>query len=176
MNTDLMTKLQTLIYSNQDKLEQLVGALENVCNESSTVMTPKYTWAPKNPYDDYVVSEKDVGSIVKLWNNGSTPRHRILARLDTNFEVRNYSDGGVWWDNAAPCTDPVKLNFKPFYATADSEMPSELHSGMWIALLFNEGAIDITDCPDNYGWSYHEGFQYIVGYQVLQFVNPVLDK
>ncbi len=32
MNTDLMTKLQTLIYSNQDKLEQLVEALEDVCN------------------------------------------------------------------------------------------------------------------------------------------------
>ncbi len=46
MNTDLMIKLQTLIHSNQDKLEQLVKALEDVCNEINTIL------APENPYDD----------------------------------------------------------------------------------------------------------------------------
>ncbi len=41
MNTDLMAKLQTLIYSNQDKLELLVEVLEDVCNESSAEVAPR---------------------------------------------------------------------------------------------------------------------------------------
>ena len=52
MNTDLMTKLQTLIYSNQDKLEQLVEALEDVCNEINTVLALEPKIATMHPYDD----------------------------------------------------------------------------------------------------------------------------
>lgn len=60
MNTDLMTKLQTLIYSNQDKLEQLVEALESVCEMGNTIVAPK----AKHPLEDYTISEKDIGSNV----------------------------------------------------------------------------------------------------------------
>ncbi len=179
MNTDLMIKLQTLIHSNQDKLEQLVEALESyckgACNENNII---KYPWVPRHPYDDYKVSEKDIGSVVKLWDHHLHNKSpcSVLTRLNTTKACLNYGDVDAWWNKAAPYTDIIKLHFNPYYATADSEMPSELHRGMWIALLFNTGTIDITDCPDDHYWRNNEDFQYIVGYQVLQFVNPVLDK
>ena len=173
MNTELMSKVQTLIYSNQDKLEQLVEALESVCNESNITVTPEPVIALKHPLEDYTVSEKDIGSLVFIEGRVS-PKPVTHRLLDDDYVFRNHV--GVWYkDDFKPYIDTIKLHFKPFYATKDSEMPSELKDGVWVAVLLDNGVIYISEDASDFIW--RSGNQYdTVGYQVLSFVNPVLDK
>jgi len=172
MNTELMTKVQTLIYSNQDKLEQLVEALESVCDVSNTILATK----AKHPLEDYIVSEKDIGSLVKLWDVTEAGAFTsFLTSVDKEKVDSHYGNKDAWWDNAKPFTDTIKLHFKPFVATEDSKMPSELKYGAWVAVLLDNGAIDISEDANDFIWGSGNELD-IVGYQVLSFVNPILDK
>ena len=171
MNTDLMTKLQTLIYSNQDKLEQLVEALESVCELGNTIVAPK----AKHPLEDYTISEKDIGALVFIEGKVS-PKPVTHMMLDGDYIYNNRE--GVWYkDDFKPYTNTIKLHFRPFHATRDSEMPSELVEGIWVALLFSDGTTEVTEHADSYYWKdCGDGACTIVGYQVLSFVNPILEK
>jgi len=171
MNTDLMTKLQTLIYSNQDKLEQLVEALESVCELGNTIVAPK----AKHPLEDYTISEKDIGALVFIEGKVS-PKPVTHMMLDGDYIYNNRE--GVWYkDDFKPYTNTIKLHFRPFHATRDSEMPSQILKTDCIAMLFSNGIVDVTNSPDSYYWKDDgDGCCVIIGYQILSFVNPVLEK
>jgi hypothetical protein len=172
MNTALMTQIQTLIYSNQDRLEALVEALEGVCKEGNTEVSP----TPKHPLINYTVSEKDIGSLVKLWDTTEAGAFMsILTSIDKEKVDLHYGNKDAWWDNAKPFTDTIKLHFHPFVATENSEMPSELEYPAWVAVLLANGVIDISEDASDFIW--RSGCEFdIVGYQILSFVNPILDK
>lgn len=174
MNTDLMTKLQTLIYSNQDKLEQLVEALESVCELGNTTVAPK----GKHPLEDYTISEKAIGSVVTFGHSeGTMNKAGILTDLAAKSAGVPYEVVGCHWRYAVPYADTVKLHFRPFHATKDSAMPDELVHTDWVALLFNCGYITVTEYPAASDWALNEDNKgVIIGYQILSFVNPVSDK
>jgi hypothetical protein len=170
MNTDLMTKLQTLIYSNQDKLEQLVEALESVCKESNTTVAPE----AKHPLEDYTISEKDIGALVFI-DGKVSPKPVTHFMLDDKYVFNNRE--GIWYkDDFKPYTDSIKLHFKPHYATEGSSAPSELVEGRWVAVLFENGTIDITEDYTDFFWAASGHSCNIIGYQILSFVNPILEK
>lgn len=176
MNTDLMTKLQTLIYSNQDRLEALVEALESVCKEGGIVDTTTVATTPKHPLIPYTVSEKDIGSLVKLWDTSEAGAFiSILTSVHKEKVDLQYGNKDAWWDNAKPFTDIIKLHFKPFVATEDSKMPNELKNANWVAILLDNGVVDISEDASDFIWTSGNQFN-IVGYQIISFINPVLEK
>lgn len=174
MNTALMTQIQTLIYSNQDKLEQLVEALESVCELGNTIVAPK----AKHPLEGYTISEKDIGSVVTFGDSeGTMNKDGLLTDFATNRGSIPYEVVGCHWRYAVPYTNTVKLHFRPFHATKDSAMPSQVLKTDCIAMLFSNGTIDVTNSPDSYYWKDDgDGCCVIIGYQILSFVNPVLEK
>lgn len=170
MNTDLMTKLQTLIYSNQDRLQQLVEALESVCSKSNTTVATEPKVAPKHPLDDYTISEKDVGSLFLVDDEYLD----LLSGVGDRFVGMRDCGSHYSWE-IKPYTNTIKLHFRPFHATEDSKMPSELKHGTWVAVLLDNGVIDISEDASAFIW--RSGCEcVIIGYQILSFVNPVLDK
>jgi len=176
MNTALMTKLQTLIYSNQDKLEALVGALESVCKEENATVAPEAI----HPLESTVLSKKDIGSLVHYWDGGdmNVGTGAVLRHIHEGEEYK-YHVGSLVWTDASPYRGAIKLHFKPHYATEDSERPSELTKPavqVWVAMLFNGGNIIVSPRTDPYSWKIVEDCPYVIGYQVLSFVNPILEK
>lgn len=164
-----MTQIQTLIYSNQDKLEQLVEALEGVCKESNTTVAPKV----KHPLEGYTISEKDIGSLFLVDDECLD----LLSGVGDRFVGMRYCGSHYSWE-IKPYTDTIKLHFRPFHATRDSEMPSQVLKTDCIAMLFSNGTIDVTNSPDSYYYwkDDGDGCCVIIGYQILSFVNPVLEK
>ena len=104
MNTELMIKAQTLLYSHTDKLEALVVALESVCLKSNTEVPDTST----HPLINYTVSEKDIGSLVYLWDVVDYGFSDFLADVDKYKVDLNYGNREAWWDNAKPYTDTFK--------------------------------------------------------------------
>ena len=171
MNTELMVKAQVLLYSNTDKLEALVEALESVCNEGNTNV-PKTT---KHPLIDYTVSEKDIGSLVKLWDSAEAYAiDGILVELDEE-ELQPYaSRRDMWWESCSPYRDNIKLHFKPWIPTDEDVPPKELKDCVGFAVLFENGDTTVSVSPNYFFWN--KGNSSIVGYCKLDFVNPILDK
>lgn len=173
MNTALMTQIQTLIYSNQDKLEQLVEALESVCEQGNTTVAPK----AKHPLEDYTISEKAIGSVVTFGDSeGTMNKAGILTDFAANLGFVPYEVVGCHWRYAVPYTNTVKLHFRPFHATKDNDMPGDVKAGTWTAILIENGVIGITRDPHLYCWKDSGEGDAIIGYQILSFVNPVLEK
>lgn len=173
MNTELMIKAQTLLYSHTDKLEALVVALESVCLKSNTEVPDTST----HPLINYTVSEKDIGSLVYLWDVVDYGFSDFLADVDKYKVDLNYGNREAWWDNAKPYTDTFKLHFKPWVATSENKMPTDVASGDLVYVLFNNGEIK-GDCnPEDWIWSVNKLINTpIVGYCHIKFVNPILEK
>jgi len=174
MNTELMVKAQTLLYSHIDKLEALVEALESVCSESNTEVPE----TPIHPLINYTVSEKDIGSLVKLWDTTEVNSlTSFLTSVDTDEINLHYGNKDNYWDNAKPYTDTIKLHFKPWVAIEGIGMPSDVASGDCVYVLFNDGRIE-GDCnPEDWIWDNSNAVHCtIIGYCKLSFVNPVLEK
>lgn len=173
MNTELMVKAQTLLYSNTDKLEALVGALESVCNESNTNVPE----TAKHPLINYTVSEKDIGSLVKLWDSVEEYAiNGILVDLDEEGDQPYASRKDIWWQSCSPNTDTIKLHFKPWVPTEEDVPPKELKDCVGFAVLLENGDIVVSMSPNYFFWHKHKGNSSIVGYCKLDFVNPILDK
>lgn len=173
MNTELMIKAQTLLYSNTDKLEALVEALESVCNESNTEVPE----TSKHPLIDYTVSEKDIGSLVKLWDSVEAGAFTsFLTSVDKDRLSFCYGNKDAWWDNAKPYTDSIKLHFKPWVPTEEDVPPKELKDCVGFAVLLENGDIVVSMSPNYFFWDKDTGNYSIVGYCKLDFVNPILDK
>lgn len=172
MNTELMIKAQTLLYSHTDKLEALVVALESVCLKSNTEVPDTST----HPLINYTVSEKDIGSLVKLWDATEAGAFTsFLTSLDKDKVDLHYGNKDAWWDNAKPYTDNIKLHFKPWVATEEGGMPSDVKSGDCVAWLNAQGGVTVTCDPEHYKWRANEELT-IIGYCKLSFVNPILEK
>jgi hypothetical protein len=173
MNTELMVKAQTLLYSNTDKLKALVEALESVCNESNTEVPE----IPKHPLINYTVSEKDIGSLVKLWDTTEAGAFTsFLTSIDKGKVDLHYGNKDAWWDNAEPYTDTFKLHFKPWVPTEEDVPPKELKDCVGFAVLLENGGIVVSMSPNYVFWDKDKGNSSIVGYCKLDFVNPILDK
>lgn len=173
MNTELMIKAQTLLYSNTDKLEALVEALESVCNESNTNVPE----TPKHPLINYTVSEKDIGSLVKLWDSSEGYAvSSLLVDLDEEGDQPYASRGDTWWESCSPYRDTIKLHFKPWVPTEEDVPPKELKDCVGFAVLLENGDIVVSMSPNYFFWDKDKGNYSIVGYCKLDFVNPILDK
>ena len=168
MNTELMVKVQQLIYNNQDRLEALVEALESVCEEINTVVTPEV----KEPYR---ITEKDVGSLVQV--EGVLRAKVVTSPMLSEEFVYSTRDGFYTKEDFTPYLDPIKLHFKPFTATETSQVPDDL--GKHHAILWSHGGVSLhTYSPSKDCWKGKKSDFHpkIVGYCPLQFVNTVLEK
>lgn len=173
MNTELMIKAQTLLYSHTDKLEALVVALESVCLESNTEVPDTST----HPLINYTVSEKDIGSLVYLWDVVDYGFSDFLADVDKYKVDLNYGNREAWWDNAKPYTDTFKLHFKPWVVTSENKMPTDVASGDLVYVLFSNGEVKGHCNPEDWIWSVNKLINTpIVGYCHIKFVNPILEK
>lgn len=197
--TDTLAKALSLINSKSTDtiaLEALVKAMEGVLNEGEYEGSgagedgledadigcnePAY----KHPLEDYRVSQKDVGSVVEVWdgNHGkltvSSPV--VLRGVATNESKLPFVAVRTHWEHSVPYRGPIKLHFKPYHATPDSKAPEDLLDGdpEFVALLWDNGSVMVK-----YAWSIRDSdfweldpIERIVGYCPLFFVNPILDN
>lgn len=184
MNEQLQKGLDLLISHSQDTmaLEQLVAAME-ACLEggqydgsgvdgSGLVEAPAQ---PKHPLEDYQITEKDIGSLVTAWDDGSHTSSNIHAKL-VGLERWNqfeYHLGFGSWQRAKPYLDPIALHFIPYYATETSVAPDDL--GEHFAVLWNDGDVTVYNDTESFDeWqNYNDDYEYVVGYRPLKFVNPL---
>lgn len=188
MNEQLSKGLDLLISHSQDTmtLERLVTAMETCLDatqyDGSLTVTgdcilppvqPEAIAEPKHILEDYQITEKDVGSLV-LVRDDDIWVVRGLDGVNESHYAYPFKDGlGVGWAEAIPYLDPIALHFRPFYATPDSVAPDDL--GEHFAVLFNDGDVVLAQgCECAAFWqNLGDGYEYIIGYRPLKFVNPL---
>jgi hypothetical protein len=193
--TDTLAKALSLINSKSTDtiaLEALVKVMERVLTEGGYEGSgvgesgleeagigsnePIY----KHPLEDYTVSQKDIGSVVTVWdryshNSEVTILKDVVLYNNLPFQTENSS-----YTYAAPYRGPIKLHFKPYHATPDSKDPEDLLDGdpEFIALLWDNGMVNVKytwSIADSSFWKF-DPTEHIVGYCPLFFVNPILDS
>ena len=186
--------LQTMLSSVQ-ALQASVKAIEAKLDNPSSVVAATPVESPesglqavelpmaeepikKHPLEDYKITEKDIGSLVLVWD-GVKPVNANITNLgdvreEGHFPVKSYD--GCGWQYAIPHLDPISLHFKPWYATEEDIPPPDVKNGEFVAILLEDGEIRIDDTPREWNWANNViGFR-IVGYRPLSFVNPILDE
>lgn len=175
-NIEQMIKVQELIYSNPDKLESILTAIESVLSptigEGDTVVAPEEIKAPKPWWEDYKWGEKDVGSL--FLERGYINPEFLIQFMDGDIEsaCSFYSS-----DDCIPYTGDIKLHFKPWKAE-EGKVPEDL--GPFIAILWQDGEIEVAkvedldlECvfsPASDADFFHSE---VVGYCNINFVNPI---
>lgn len=176
-NIEQMVKAQFLLYSNLDKLESIITAIESVLSptmgEGNTPVSPEEEKAPKRWWEDYTWGEKDVGSLFYLNDN--------IFKADAVYGDEVIVVGGYEFEENVieRYADDIKLHFKPWIAE-ERKVPEDLAQNF--AVLFDAGGVSI------YSGEYDEinlhnlfapkadpiyGIE-VVGYCNLAFVNPIL--
>lgn len=128
---------------------------------------------PKHPLEDYEVTEKDIGSLVYVWDTGYERYLKLEKLLKYNAKTKSYSyvTDSTKYRYAKPYLDPIALHFIPFYATEDSVAPDDL--GEHFAVLWSDGRISALSETWGELWTKDEDQPYAVGYRPLKFVNPL---
>ena len=129
---------------------------------------------PKHPLEDYEVTEKDVGSLVCVWDAGDEeyPKLDKLLGYSAEAEFYPYVADSSNYRYIKPYLDPIALHFIPFYATEDSVAPDDL--GEHYAVLWNNGDIELVLNVYNEDWTHKKLDElWIIGYRPLKFVNPL---
>ena len=167
-NIEQMLKAQELIYSNTDKLESIITAIESVLSptigDRNTVVAPEEEKAPKRWWEDYTWGEKDMGSLV----------------MDANGSLYLLPDWAVLPLQAVTPVHDTKLHFKPWIAK-EGKIPEDL--GEFIAILWQDGEIEVAKVEDLdlecvFSPASDADFFHleVVGYCNLTFVNPILGE
>ena len=183
--TDTLQKALSILTaqaSNPMALEALVEAMQAClegeqydgigCSGDSLKATVEAPVKPKHPLEDYQITEKDVGSLVLVSDSGDG-KIRELGKIDANSNEYPFEDtSGYGWKHAKPHLDPIKLHFRPFYATSDSVAPDDL--GEHFAVLWSNGEIELALNVYNNDWTHKKLDEFwIIGYRPLNFVNPL---
>jgi hypothetical protein len=133
---------------------------------------------PEHPLEDYEVTEKDVGSLVYVWDAGDEryPKLDKLLGYSAEAEFYPYVADSSNYRCAKPCLDTIALHFIPFYATENSVAPDDL--GEHFAVLWSNGDIELAlnayNNNNNNDWTHKKLDEFwIIGYRPLKFVNPL---
>jgi hypothetical protein len=128
---------------------------------------------PKHPLEDYEVTEKDIGSLVYVWDAGDEeyPKLDKLLGYCAEAEFYPYVADSANYRYSKPYLDPIALYFIPFYATENSVAPDDL--GQHFAVLWSDGRISALSETWGKLWTKDEDQPYAVGYRPLKFVNPL---
>lgn len=181
--------LQTMLSSVQ-ALQASVKAIEAKLDNPASMVVPTSTEAPesglqaveepikKHPLEDYKITEKDIGSLVLVWDDVDQDDASVTSlgdvREEGHYPVKSHN--GCGWQYAKPYLDTVALHFKPWYATEEDIPPPDVKNGEFVAILLEDGEIRIDDTPREWNWANNViGFR-IVGYRPLSFVNPIVDE
>lgn len=182
--TDTLTKALSILTAqaaNPIALEALVASMEAHLegkqydgSGGSLKAAVEAPVQPKHILEDYQITEKDVGSLVLVSDSGDG-RIRELGKIDANSNEYPFEDtSGFGWKHAKPHLDPIKLHFRPFYATSDSVAPDDL--GEHIMILWSDGCECYYPRRDllKADWQRCDRYdRYVIGYRPLQFVNPL---
>ena len=183
--TDTLTKALSILTAqaaNPIALEALVASMEAHLegkqydgSGDSLKAVVEAEIKPKHISEDYQITEKDVGSLVLVASSILYPEWRggVLVGADDGSDGLPYKVMGDWWRYAKPHLDPITLHFKPYHATPDSVAPDDL--GEHFAVLFNDGDVITYGAHEPIdGWqNLNDGYEYIIGYRPLKFVNPL---
>lgn len=161
-------------------LEELVKAMEACLegkeygsSEDNLEAAVEAPVQPKHPLEDYEVTEKDVGSLVYVWDTGCEgyPKLEKLLGYSAKAESYSYVTDSTNYSYSKPYLDPITLHFKPFYATEDSVAPDDL--GEHYAVLWSNGDIELILNVYSESWTREKLDEFwIIGYRPLKFVNP----
>lgn len=122
----------------------------------------------------YEVTEKDVGSLVYVWDAGDEEYPKLGKLLVYNVKAEFYPYAATVgnYRYAKPYLDPIALHFIPFYATENSVAPDDL--GKHYAVLWSNGDIELVLNVYNEDWTHKKLDElWIIGYRPLKFVNPL---
>jgi hypothetical protein len=191
--TDNLTKALSMLTAKATDaiaLEALVKAMEahieaqevdsGRIDGSGLVEAPVKPEKAKHPLEDYEITKKDVGSLVRIWDGdggaGSDGYYGgTLLSVDEDSRYFRFDCGATCWEHAAPYLDPIALHFKAFYATEDSVAPDDL--GEHFAVLWSNGDIELAlnvYNNNNNDWTHKKLDElWIIGYRPLKFVNPL---
>lgn len=187
--TDTLQKALSILTSqaaNPIALEALVKAMEaslegkeydgSGVDGSGLVEAPVQQEAvkPKHPLEDYEVTEKDVGSLVYVWDAGDEEYPNLDKLLVYNVKAEFYPYAATVgnYRYAKPYLDPIALHFIQFYATENSVAPDDL--GKHYAVLWSNGDIELVLNVYKVDWTHKKLDElWIIGYRPLKFVNPL---
>ena len=138
-----------------EQIEKLEAELASLRQKKDTL----------NPLVGYKLSERDIGSLVNVWDADEYKVPKLLDGISPNKHAKSrFLATGSTWINAEPYLGPISLHFIPFFSTEETPIPP-CGDCEFVFYLHANGIISnvVVPCLGSP----------IIGYRVVSFINPV---